>query len=116
MASAGGIDATSFATSGEEAAKGGGGGTAEPPGPYHRQPMYKWQATKSSLQEHFTFLFNECFVVGKDHTAQHIPAHMFMRAAGSAVFDALFIGCMATTSTEIELNDVEPAAFLAPLR
>lgn len=35
---------------------------------------------------------------------------------GSAVFDAMFNGGMATTSTEIELPDVEPAAFLALLK
>ncbi|KAL0201863.1 hypothetical protein M9458_005050, partial [Cirrhinus mrigala] len=33
-----------------------------------------------------------------------------------AVFDAMFNGGMATTSTEIELPDVEPAAFLALLK
>ncbi|EOA99537.1 BTB/POZ domain-containing protein 2, partial [Anas platyrhynchos] len=39
----------------------------------------------------------------------------FVLAVGSAVFDAMFNGGMATTSTEIELPDVEPAAFLALL-
>lgn len=32
------------------------------------------------------------------------------------MFDAMFNGGMATTSTEIELPDVEPAAFLALLK
>ena len=36
--------------------------------------------------------------------------------AGSAVFDAMFNGYMATKQTEIELPDVEPTAFLATLR
>ncbi|KAJ1148891.1 hypothetical protein NDU88_001715 [Pleurodeles waltl] len=53
--------------------------------------------------------------MGKDRTAQRIPAQMVMLAAGSAVFDAMFNGGMATTSTVIELPDVEPAAFLALL-
>ncbi|XP_069481087.1 BTB/POZ domain-containing protein 1 isoform X2 [Ambystoma mexicanum] len=94
----------------------------EPPAPFHRQPVYNWQATKSSLQERFAFLFNNellsdvRFVVGKERTAQRIPAHRFVLAAGSAVFDAMFNGGMATTSAEIELPDVEPAAFLALLR
>ncbi|XP_054468421.1 BTB/POZ domain-containing protein 1-like isoform X2 [Anoplopoma fimbria] len=88
----------------------------------HREPMYNWQATKSSLKERFAFLFNNellsdvRFVVGKGRQAQRIPAHKFVLAAGSAVFDAMFNGGMATTSTEIELPDVEPAAFLALLR
>lgn len=87
-----------------------------------REPMYNWQATKSSLKERFAFLFNNellsdvRFIVGKGRQAQRIPAHKFVLAAGSAVFDAMFNGGMATTSTEIELPDVEPAAFLALLR
>lgn len=88
----------------------------------HREPMYNWQATKSSLKERFAFLFNNellsdvRFIVGKARQAQRIPAHKFVLAAGSAVFDAMFNGGMATTSAEIELPDVEPAAFLALLR
>ncbi|XP_048828183.1 BTB/POZ domain-containing protein 1-like isoform X1 [Brienomyrus brachyistius] len=88
----------------------------------HREPMYNWQATKSSVKERFAFLFNNellsdvRFVVGKGRLAQRIPAHKFVLAAGSAVFDAMFNGGMATTSAEIELPDVEPAAFLALLR
>ncbi|KAG2470844.1 BTB/POZ domain-containing protein 1-like isoform X2 [Polypterus senegalus] len=89
---------------------------------FHREPMYNWQATKSSVKERFSFLFNNellsdvRFVVGKGRQAQRIPAHKFVLAAGSAVFDAMFNGGMATTSTEIELPDVEPAAFLSLLR
>ncbi|XP_029353964.1 BTB/POZ domain-containing protein 1 isoform X2 [Echeneis naucrates] len=88
----------------------------------HREPTYNWQATKSSLKERFAFLFNNellsdvRFIVGKGRQAQRIPAHKFVLAAGSAVFDAMFNGGMATTSAEIELPDVEPAAFLALLR
>ncbi|KAH0620001.1 hypothetical protein JD844_014487 [Phrynosoma platyrhinos] len=100
-----------------------------------REPVYNWQATKRSLRERFAFLFaNELlsdvrFVVGKGGprtgagggggggpAQQRIPAHRFVLAAGSAVFDAMFNGGMATTSAEIELPDVEPAAFLALLR
>ncbi|XP_061743414.1 BTB/POZ domain-containing protein 1-like [Nerophis ophidion] len=91
-----------------------------PPGP--REPAYNWQATKSSLKERFAYLFNKqllsdvSFVVGKGRQAQRIPAHKFVLAAGSAVFDAMFNGAMATTSTEIEVPDAEPAAFLSLLR
>ncbi|XP_050950866.1 BTB/POZ domain-containing protein 2a isoform X2 [Labeo rohita] len=58
----------------------------------YREPVYNWQATKSTVKERFAL------------------------AVGSAVFDAMFNGGMATTSTEIELPDVEPAAFLALLK
>lgn len=96
--------------------------------PLPREPLYNWQATKASLKERFAFLFNSellsdvRFVLGKGRGAaaaggpQRIPAHRFVLAAGSAVFDAMFNGGMATTSAEIELPDVEPAAFLALLR
>ncbi|XP_007883543.1 BTB/POZ domain-containing protein 1 isoform X2 [Callorhinchus milii] len=56
------------------------------------------------------------FVVGKGRQTQRFPAHRFVLAVGSAVFDAMFNGGMATTSGEIELPDVEPAAFLALLK
>ncbi|CAM4626223.1 BTB/POZ domain-containing protein 1 [Caretta caretta] len=117
------------------ATAGGSGGPPEAaPAALQREPVYNWQATKGSLQERFAFLFtNELlsdvrFVVGKGGPRQpggggppgpgqqRIPAHRFLLAAGSAVFDAMFNGGMATTSAEIELPDVEPAAFLALLR
>lgn len=111
-----------------------GAAAAEAGAVLQREPLYNWQATKGSLRERFAFLFsNELlsdvhFVVGKGSPRgggggappgpgqQRIPAHRFVLAAGSAVFDAMFNGGMATTSAEIELPDVEPAAFLALLR
>ncbi|XP_002740428.1 BTB/POZ domain-containing protein 2 [Saccoglossus kowalevskii] len=87
------------------------------------QPIpYNWQATKTTVKERFTFMFNNeilsdvHFIVGKGIQTQRIPAHKFVLSVGSAVFYAMFNGGMATQSAEVELPDVEPAAFLALLR
>lgn len=83
---------------------------------------YNWQSTKTSVKERMAFMFNNetlsdvHFIVGKGDNMQRIPAHRFVLSVGSAVFDAMFNGGMATTSSEVELPDVEPAAFLALLR
>lgn len=84
--------------------------------------VYNWQSTKTSVKERMAFMFNNetlsdvHFIVGKGDNMQRIPAHKFVLSVGSAVFDAMFNGGMATTSSEVELPDVEPAAFLALLR
>lgn len=56
------------------------------------------------------------FIVGKGTKTQRIPAHKFVLSVGSAVFDAMFNGKLATSSDEVELPDIEPAAFFALLR
>jgi BTB/POZ domain-containing protein 1/2 len=87
------------------------------------QPLYyNWQASKSNLKDRLAFMFNNetmadvHFLVGKGGNTQRIPAHKFVLAVGSAVFDAMFNGGMATSSSEVELPDVEPSAFLALLK
>ncbi|XP_076800677.1 BTB/POZ domain-containing protein 1-like [Clavelina lepadiformis] len=86
------------------------------------QPLYNWQATKVTLKERFQFLFNNelqadvYFLVGRGVTSQRIPAHRFVLSVGSAVFDAMFNSILATQSNEVEVPDVEPAAFLSLLR
>lgn len=84
--------------------------------------VYNWQATKTTVKERFAFMFNNevlsdvHFVVGRESQQQRIPAHKFVLSVGSAVFDAMFNGTLATQAEEVELPDVEPAAFLALLR
>ncbi len=83
---------------------------------------YNWQASKNTIKDRLAYMFNSDimsdvhFMVGKGPHTQQIPAHKFVLSIGSAVFDAMFNGGMATTSEEVELPDVEPAAFLALLR
>lgn len=83
---------------------------------------YNWQSGKTSVKERLAYLFNTDvmsdvkFQVGKSPNTQVIPAHKFILSVGSAVFDALFNGGMATTESMIDIPDVEPAAFLALLR
>uniref|UniRef100_A0A914WBW4 BTB domain-containing protein n=1 Tax=Plectus sambesii TaxID=2011161 RepID=A0A914WBW4_9BILA len=93
-------------------------------------PPMGWQATKHTLKERFSFMFcNEIladvhFIVGRGDQRQRIPAHKFVLSTGSAVFDAMFNGAMAAAGAsngahnndDIELPDVEPAAFLALLK
>lgn len=84
--------------------------------------LHNWQATKTTVKERLSFLFNNeilCdvhFIVGKEANQQIIPAHKFVLSVGSAVFDAMFNGVLATKSDEVELPDVEPAAFLHLLK
>lgn len=49
------------------------------------------------------------------HT-QTIPAHKYVLATGSSVFYAMFYGGLPENKRDIEVPDVEPAAFLALLR
>ncbi|KAL0106776.1 hypothetical protein PUN28_015376 [Cardiocondyla obscurior] len=83
--------------------------------------MYNWQGTKATMRERIVFLFNNeilsdvTFLVGRGAQHQRIPAHKLVLSSGSAVFDAMFNGTLATASSEIEVPDVEPAAFLAVL-
>lgn len=87
-----------------------------------QQQHYNWQSSKSTVKDRLCFMFNNetmadvHFKVGKGANVQNIPAHKFVLSIGSAVFDAMFNGYMATKQTEIELPDVEPAAFLATMR
>ena len=86
------------------------------------QAPYNWQSTKVTVKDRLTFVFNSevmsdvHFIVGKGMNVQRVPAHKFVLSVGSAVFDAMFNGGMATKAAEVELPDVEPAAFLALLR
>lgn len=56
------------------------------------------------------------FLVGAKGSQQKIPAHKYVLATGSAVFFAMFYGGLAENKSEIEIPDVEPAAFFALLR
>ncbi|XP_023245351.1 BTB/POZ domain-containing protein 6-B-like isoform X2 [Copidosoma floridanum] len=81
-----------------------------------------WQATKPTIRERNAAMFNNPlmadvqFIVGSPGHTQTIPAHKYVLATGSSVFYAMFYGGLAENKKEIEVPDVEPAAFLALLR
>lgn len=81
-----------------------------------------WQATKPTVRERNAAMFNNhlmadiLFVVGSPGHTQTIPAHKYVLATGSSVFYAMFYGGLAENKKDIEVPDVEPAAFLALLR
>lgn len=75
------------------------------------------------MKERLCFVFGNgllsdvSFLVGCGSHSQRILAHKFILSVGSAVFDAMFNGPMAVSSTaDIEIPDVEPAAFMSMLR
>lgn len=47
---------------------------------------------------------------------QRIPAHKYVLATGSSVFHAMFFGGLAESDAQINVPDVEPAAFLILLK
>ncbi|XP_076038831.1 BTB/POZ domain containing protein 3 lute [Oratosquilla oratoria] len=55
------------------------------------------------------------FIVGQPGSTQKIPAHKYVLAVGSSVFYAMFYGGLKSEE-EIQVPDVEPAAFLTLLR
>lgn len=55
------------------------------------------------------------FLVGQPGNTQRIPAHKYVLAVGSSVFYAMFYGGLKSEE-EIQVPDVEPAAFLTLLR
>ena len=77
--------AASNASNASAAPSGGGGHPSLSATPasvlVYREPVYNWQATKSTVKERFAFLFNNevlsdvHFLVGKGMGVQRIPAH-----------------------------------------
>ena len=64
----------------------------------------------------FYLSFTYSTKVGSKHNMQRIPAHKYILATGSTVFYAMCYGGLANASSEEEIPDVEPVAFLNLLR
>lgn len=85
---------------------------------------YNWQAARTTVKERLGYMFNNetlsdvHFVLGKNNERHRIPAHKFVLSIGSVVFDAMFNGGFGEqcNTSEIEIPDVEPAAFLSLLK
>lgn len=111
-------------SSGVRQAAGAAGSASENPrnGNGSGEVTFNWQAKLGSVHERLVHIFYKevmsdvHFVVGRGDQTMRIPAHKFVLSIGSAVFDAMFNGGMATEEKEIELPDVEPAAFISLLK
>lgn len=67
----------------------------------------------------FLLLLMEKMLISYINTTGHtqiIPAHKYVLATGSSVFYAMFYGGLPENKRDIEVPDVEPAAFLALLK
>lgn len=88
----------------------------------HGNAPYNWQSSKACVKDRLSYLCNTeimadvHFMVGTPPHQQKIPAHKFVLSVGSAVFDAQFNGPMATQEEDVEIPDVEPAAFISLMR
>ncbi|XP_060727657.1 BTB/POZ domain-containing protein 6-A [Tachysurus vachellii] len=78
--------------------------------------------THTNLRDRNAAMFNNehmadvHFVVGSPGATQKVPAHKYVLAVGSSVFSAMFYGDLAEGDHEIQIPDVEPAAFLILLK
>ncbi|XP_069116320.1 BTB/POZ domain-containing protein 6-B-like [Argopecten irradians] len=84
---------------------------------------FNWQANMTNVRERNAVMFNNplmadvFFNVGSPpHSCQKIPAHKYILGIGSSVFFAMFYGGLSNQQLEIDIPDVEPAAFLNLLR
>ena len=85
---------------------------------------HNWQAARTTVKDRLAYMFNNDtlsdvhFILGKGPERLSIPAHKFVLSIGSVVFDAMFNGGFGEQCNvnEIEIPDIEPAAFLSLLR
>ncbi|EUB64990.1 BTB/POZ domain-containing protein [Echinococcus granulosus] len=84
---------------------------------------FDWQSTRSCVSERVRSLFANTTLA--DVMVQRIPAHAFILAISSAVFEAMFYGPLSVQNTgsavaslglEVHLDDVNPVAFANVLR
>ncbi|CAH3166429.1 unnamed protein product [Porites evermanni] len=85
-----------------------------------------WQTTRSTVRERAKFMLNNNrlsdvkFVAansnGESERKQVIPAHKFMLAIGSPVFEAMFYGELAETKDTVELPDCDYESLLELFR
>ena len=81
-----------------------------------------WQTARPTIRERAKFMLNNDrlsdvkFVAAKSESKQAIPAHKFILAIGSPVFEAMFYGELAETKDTIELPDCDNESLLELFR
>ena len=81
-----------------------------------------WQTTRPTIRERAKFMLNNDrlsdvkFVAANSESKQVIPAHKFILAIGSPVFEAMFYGELAETKDTIELPDCNYESLLELFR
>ena len=85
-----------------------------------------WQTARPTIRERARFILNNDrlsdvkFIAtksnGESESKQVIPAHKFILAIGSPVFEAMFYGEMAETKDTIELPDCDNESLLELFR
>ena len=81
-----------------------------------------WQSNQNSLRQRNACMMNNplmsdvTFIAGPAGSTERFFCHKYVLSTGSSVFFAMFYGGLAESSTEIEIHDVEAAAFRILIR
>ncbi|TSV02074.1 BTB/POZ domain-containing protein 6 [Bagarius yarrelli] len=82
----------------------------------HTKPGHTTLRDRNAVMFNNEHMADVHFIVGRPGETRKVPAHKYVLAVGSSVFSAMFYGDLAEGEHEIQIPDVEPAAFLILLK